>query len=57
MEDRSAKHLEQHLAGYSGLMQADAYAGFDRLYKTDRKPGPIIEASCVRRMLDASSST
>jgi transposase len=27
-------------------MQADAYAGFDRLYKRDRKPGPIIEASC-----------
>ncbi len=44
--DRSAKHPEQHLAGYSGLMQADAYAGFDRLYKRDRKPGPIVEALC-----------
>jgi transposase len=44
--DRTAKHPEQHLAGYSGLMQADAYAGFDKLYKSDRKPGPIIEASC-----------
>src|SRR6201997_300843 len=38
--DRTAKHPEQHLAGYSGLMQADAYAGFDRLYKPDRKAGP-----------------
>jgi transposase len=44
--DRTAKHPEQHLAGYSGLMQADAYAGFDKLYKPNRKPGPIIEASC-----------
>ena len=25
-------------------MQADAYAGFNRLYEADRKPGPIIEA-------------
>jgi transposase len=44
--DRTAKHPEQHLAGYRGLMQADAYAGFDRLYRPDRKPGPIVEASC-----------
>ena len=44
--DRSAKHPEQHLAGYAGLMQADAYAGFNRLYGAGRKPGPIIEAAC-----------
>jgi hypothetical protein len=25
---------------------ADAYAGFNRLYDADRKPGPITEASC-----------
>src|SRR5881397_116640 len=25
--DRGAKHPEQHLASYAGLMQADAYAG------------------------------
>jgi transposase len=44
--DRGAKHPEQHLAGYTGLMQADAYAGFNRLYGAGRKPGPIIEAAC-----------
>ena len=44
--DRGGEHPEQHLAGYSGLMQADAYAGFNRLYETNRKPGPIIEAAC-----------
>ena len=27
-------------------MQADAYAGFNRLYEANRKPGPIIEAAC-----------
>jgi len=44
--DRGAKHPEQHLAGYTGLMQADAYAGFNRLYDARRRPGPIIEAAC-----------
>jgi transposase len=27
-------------------MQADAYAGFNRLYEANRKPGPMIEAAC-----------
>ena len=27
-------------------MQADAYAGFKRLYEVSRKPGPIVEAAC-----------
>jgi transposase len=29
-----------------GLMQADAYAGYDRLYAAARRPGPIVEAAC-----------
>jgi transposase len=37
---------EQHLAGYSRTLQADAYAGFNALYEPDRKPGPITEAGC-----------
>ena len=44
--DRGGEHSEQHLAGYTGLMQADAYAGFNRLYGAGRKGGPIIEAAC-----------
>src|SRR6266446_2617734 len=39
-------HPEQHLASYVGLMQADPYAGFNRLYEATRKPGPIVEAAC-----------
>jgi transposase len=44
--DRGGEHPEQHLAGYAGLMQADAYAGFTKLYQANRKPGPIVEAAC-----------
>ena len=44
--DRGGEHPEQHLAGFAGLMQADAYAGFNRLYEAGRKQGPIIEAAC-----------
>jgi hypothetical protein len=44
--DRAAIHPEQHLAGYSGILQADAYAGFNALYQPDRSPGPITQAAC-----------
>jgi transposase len=44
--DRGGAHPEEHLASYVGLMQADAYAGFNRLYEAGRKPGPIVEAAC-----------
>jgi transposase len=44
--DRTAQHSESHLRDYAGILQADAYAGFNRLYAADRKPGPITEASC-----------
>jgi len=44
--DRGGKHPEEHLSGYAGLMQADAYAGFNKLYEASRRPGPITEASC-----------
>jgi transposase len=44
--NRGGEHVERHLARWSGLLQADAYAGYNRLYAADRKPGPIIEAAC-----------
>jgi transposase len=44
--DRGGEHPQRHLARYTGLMQADAYAGFNRLYEAGRKPGPIVEAAC-----------
>jgi transposase len=44
--DRAGIHPEQHLSGYAGILQADAYAGFNTIYKGDRKPAPITEAAC-----------
>ena len=44
--DRSGEHPERHLTGYGGLLQADAYAGFNRLAATERKPGPLSLAFC-----------
>lgn len=44
--DRSGEHPQTHLADYQGLMQADAYAGFAKLYEPGRKPGPIVEQAC-----------
>ena len=44
--DRTGDHPERHLEGYAGILQADAYAGFNRLYAADRRPGPLIEAAC-----------
>jgi hypothetical protein len=44
--DRGGEHPRRHLAGYSGILQADAYAGFNDLHHPARKPGPITEAAC-----------
>jgi|GEM_PF-1071220 len=44
--DRTGEHPNRHLAGWRGILQADAYAGFHELYAADRKPGPILEAGC-----------
>jgi transposase len=44
--DRGGEHPSRHLAGYAGILQADAYAGFGDLYEAGRKPGLITEAAC-----------
>ena len=44
--NRNGEHPARHLAGYDGILQADAYAGFGDLYDGKRKPGPITEAAC-----------
>ena len=46
--DRKGEHPAAHLQNYSGILQADGYAGFNNLYATGR----ILEAACcahVRR--------
>src|SRR5580693_3672876 len=44
--NRAGDHPREHLAGYTGIMQADAFSGFNGLYDAKRKPAPIIEAAC-----------
>jgi hypothetical protein len=44
--DRGGEHVEAHLACWSGVLQADAYSGYNKLYAPDRTPGPILEAAC-----------
>src|SRR5271165_1086146 len=44
--DRAGEHARAHLADYAGIFQADAFGGYNRLYETDRKPRPIVEAAC-----------
>jgi transposase len=46
--DRKGIHSKEHLCDFSGTLQADGFAGFNRLYRT----GTIVEAACwahVRR--------
>ena len=44
--DRSGTHAEAWLASYTGIIQADAFSGFGRLYEPRRQPGAINEAAC-----------
>jgi hypothetical protein len=44
--DRRGEHPQAHLADYAGILQADAFSGYNKLYEVDRKPGPIVAAGC-----------
>jgi hypothetical protein len=44
--DRGGAHPQGHLATYAGILQADAFGGYKRLYDPARQPGPITEAAC-----------
>jgi transposase len=44
--DRKGEHPQAHLARYTGILQADAFDGYNQLYRPGRTPGPIREAAC-----------
>ena len=44
--DRSGDRPVEHLKTFAGILQADIYAGFNRLYEAGRQPGPIIGGAC-----------
>lgn len=41
--DRKGEHPQRHLAEYRGVLQADAYGGYDAIYETGR----VTEAACL----------
>jgi len=43
--DREMAHPNRHLAGWQGILQADAYGGYNDLYRGDRDPGPMLGVS------------
>lgn len=43
---RNGEYPQEQLKAYTGIMQADAFAGFNALYEPDREPQPLIEAGC-----------
>lgn len=40
--DRKGEHPQAHLANFAGVLQADAYAGFNAIYDSGR----VVEAAC-----------
>ncbi|MFT3815867.1 MAG: IS66 family transposase [Acidovorax sp.] len=44
--DRKGEHPAKHLKKFGGVLQADAFAGYNALYAEGREGGRIIEAGC-----------
>ena len=44
--DRGGIHPRDHLERWSGILQADAYGGYEQLYRSVRPSGQILEAAC-----------
>ena len=44
--DRRMEHPSRHLAGWTGILQADAYGGYNGVYDAARKPAPVLSALC-----------
>ena len=55
--DRKGERPREHLSGFTGVLQADAYAGFAELYRRNR----IVEAACWaharRKIYDVHDAT
>jgi len=43
---RGGEHAEDFLAGFKGTLQVDAYAGYNRLARSDRSGGALVLANC-----------
>jgi hypothetical protein len=48
------EHPVRHLRSFAGILQADAYGGYNELYDRSRMPGPIAAALCWAHYLEHS---
>ena len=55
--DRIGEHPARHLSGYAGILQADAYGGYNKLYQVDRQPGGRLSRRPAGRMPAGPSSS
>ncbi|WP_232629101.1 IS66 family transposase [Methylobacterium sp. Leaf118] len=59
--DRRGERPLAHLAGFSSVLVADGYAGFNALYENARPGGPLTEAACWahlrRKIFDVHAAT
>lgn len=57
---RGGGHAQTFLDGYSGILQVDGYAGYNRLSTSDRPGGPLTRAYCWaharRKLTDIASA-
>jgi transposase len=44
--DRKSIHPQEHLRGFTGVLQADAYAGYESIYDG----GAVVEAACMAHL-------
>ncbi|WP_170166971.1 IS66 family transposase [Paracoccus methylarcula] len=60
-QSREGKHGEDFLVGFHGILQVDAYGGYNRLTRADYPGGPLTLAYCWaharRKFWDISQST
>jgi transposase len=63
-DGRGGKHAEEFLGGFTGILQVDGYAGYNRLTRAGHNGGPVIQlAYCwaharrkLKEIFDASGS-
>jgi transposase len=60
-EDRKGRHVDEHLIGFHGVLQVDAYAGYNRLTRHGRAGGRVTLAFCLaharRKFFEIHKST
>jgi transposase len=60
-EDRKGKHVEEHLAEFNGVLQVDAYAGYNRLTRRGGNRRPVTLSFCLaharRKFFEIHKST